>query len=178
MKNHKLLIIIIGTLVFLGCTSAHDNEAGNYSDSLIVVPGAQKIRYAKLHGTDQILYEIKAGYPAKALLEEITKKLEIKGWKPLPEDYLNPGLPSSHVRGWTDFIDGTKSPERIVYQWLAQWENKSGDILWCTLRYSYPRSANPNLEDLTVSEIFIPAKIAEEGKQAALQTNAENKKSK
>ena len=176
MNGHKLLIVIAAIVLLLGCNSAHEKEAGNYSDSLIVAPGAQNIRYTKLYGTDQILYEIKAEYPAKAVLEEITKKLEKKGWKALPEDYLNPGLPSSHVRGWTDFIDGRKSPERKVYQWLAQWENKNGDILWCTLRYSYPRSANPNLKDLTVSEAFIPAKIAKEEKEKILQKSAESQR--
>ena len=169
MNGHKLLIAIASIVLLLGCNSAHEKEKGNYSDSLILVPAAQNIRYTKLYGTDQILYEIRAEYPAKPVLEEITKKLEKKGWKALPEDYLNPGLSSSHVIGWTDFIDGTKSPERKVHQWLAQWASENGDILWCTLRYSYPRNASPNLKDLTVSEVFIPAKIAKEEKEQILQ---------
>jgi hypothetical protein len=158
------ILIALAVMLLLGCNASQD--AKNYSDSLIVVSGAQNIRYAKFNGTDQLLYEIKIQYPANAVLEELRKQLEIKGWSPLSEDYLNPGLPSSHIRGWSDFIDATKSPERKVHQWLAQWEDKKGDILWCTLRYSYPCKGTPNLKDLTVSEVFIPAAIAREAKEA------------
>jgi hypothetical protein len=169
MIRNKLFTIVAGCLFLVGCTVSNEERGANFSDSLIVVSGAQKIQYTKFEGTDQLLFEIKVDYPAKTVLEEISEKLKSKGWQPLSEDYLNPGLPSSHVRGWTDFIDGTKSPRRKVYQWLAQWENKNGDILWCTLKYSYPLTAKPDLEDLTVSEAFWPAKLASEARKQAVE---------
>ena len=169
MIRNKLLTIVIGCLFLGGCTVSNEEQGANFSDSLIVVSGAQKIRYIKFEGTGQLFFEIKVDYPAKTVLEEISKKLESKGWQHLPEDYLNPGLASSHVRGWTDFIDATKSPRRKVYQWLAQWKNKNGDILWCTLNYSYPLTTKPDLKDLTVSEAFWPAKLASEARKQVIE---------
>ena len=175
MVRHKLISALIGCLLVFGCSSSTKNEAANYSDSLIVVADAEDIHCTKLNGSEQIFYLVKAEYPATGVLEEISKNLQNKGWEPLQEDYLNIGLPSSHVRGWTDFID---KKGNTVHQWLAQWQNKNGDILWCTLRYSYPRKANPNLKDLTISEIFIPSKVAKEEKQKILQTNIQEQNRK
>jgi hypothetical protein len=157
--------MLISCLLIQGCNSSNEKDAAKYSDSLIVVAGAKDLHYTKLEGTDQILYIVEAEYPANSVLQEIFQKLEAKGWRPFQEDYLNPGLPSSHVRGWTDFIDATKKQRKKVYQWLAQWENKNHDILWCTLRYSYPDVGKPNLSDLTVSKVFIPSKIAIEARK-------------
>ena len=175
MRRHKLFIIALGCLILVGCTGSEEKRPANFSESLIVVPGAKNMHYTKVYGTDQLYFQIKAEYPAKAVLEEISKKLEIKGWHPLPEDYLNPGLPSSHVRGWTDFVDATEAPEKKVYQWLAQWENKNKDILWCTLRYSYPKREKPILRDLTVYESFMPSKLAIEARTKAIETTSQNK---
>jgi hypothetical protein len=159
-----LSMAVIGYLLFGGCITSHAEGEQVFSNSLIAVSGARNIQYSKFRGTDQLSFEIEEDYPAKRTLWEISKNLEEKGWKPLSEDYLNPGRPSSHIRGWSDFIDATKSVEIKVHQWLAQWENRDGDIFWCTLSYSYSRGGSQNLKNLSVSEIYIPANLARTAK--------------
>jgi len=151
------------------------NESPKYSDSLIIVKGAKDLRYSKYEGTDQVIYDVVVQYPATQVLNEISKKLEAKDWKPLKEDYLNPGLLSSHVEGWTDFIDGTTKPRKKVHQWLAQWENKNRDIMWVALRYSYPEGSKANLKSLTVYMSFMPSELAIEAKEQVLEYISENK---
>ena len=78
MIRNKLLTIVIGCLFLGGCTVSNEEQGANFSDSLIVVSGAQKIRYIKFEGTDQLFFEIKVDYPAKTVLEEIVLLLLAK----------------------------------------------------------------------------------------------------
>ena len=78
-------------------------------------------------------------------------------------------MPSSHVTGWSDFIDATTKPRREVYQWLAQWENKNQDIMWVALRYSYPERGKADLKTLTVYMIFMPSDLAIEAREQVLE---------
>lgn len=160
IKTLYFNIGFIGGLLVLICVPSYAMDANKYSDSLIIVSGAKEVRYEKFGGTDQVLYIVKDNYPAQSSLAEINKKLSFKGWKPLSEDYLNPGEPSSHVRGWTSGIDAQKAQRKVVYQWLAQWENSRHDILWCVLRYTFPEKGQEDLNTLRVVMRFIPAKIA------------------
>ena len=152
-----------------------DVDPSNYSDALIVIKGAKDLSYSKFRGTDQLVYKINTPYPANQEINELSEKLKAKGWMPLKEDYFNPGMPSSHVAGWTDFTDGTKKPERQVHQWLAQWESAKKNILWCTLRYSYPVGEKGYLDTLEVSLSFIPAKLAIESRKFILENNPQNR---
>jgi hypothetical protein len=92
----------------------------------------------KFEGTDQLSYQIEVEYPAVSIVSCISTQLAEKGWRPLKEDYWNPGLPSSHVRGWTQFVDASVHPEATVDQWAAQWENAAGNLVWYSMRYVYP----------------------------------------
>lgn len=172
----KLLITLIGCLLIFGCTSPTEKNAAKYSDALIIVTNAKEIRYDRNGGSDQVLYVVKEDYPAASVLHDISQKLAAKGWKPLLEDYLNPGDPSSHVRGWTYGIDAQKAQRKIVYQWLAQWENNNHDILWCTLRYTFPEKGREDLKTLRVIIAFIPAKIAAETRKQADEFLKKNEK--
>jgi hypothetical protein len=174
-RTRTITLLTILSLFGVCCSPSKNDNPLKYSDALIVLKGAKGLFYSRFHGTDQLFYKINATYPANQEINGLYEKLEAKGWRPLKEDYLNPGLPSSHVRGWTDFIDGTKKPERQVHQWLAQWESMNKDILWCTLRYSYPEGKNADLDNLEVSLIFIPAKLAIEYKKLLLENNLQNK---
>ncbi len=164
MRRNKLFIIIVGLLILGGCVGSVKKQAATFSDSLIVLSGAENIQYTKLEESEQLLFEIKEEYPAKSVLEKISSKLEAKAWRPSSEDFLNPGLPSSHGR-WMEFFDVTKPPERQIHQWSGQWENKNGDIILCFLRYSYPTNASPDLTNLLVVETLFPAKYADELKK-------------
>lgn len=124
---------------------------------LIVCKGAIDAKWTTSQGSDQLSYQVKVEYPANSILSCISKALKETGWRPLRDDYWNPGLPSSHVRGWTQFADATVPPTATVDQWVAQWEDKTGNIAWYVLRYRYPPGDRCTL---TVYAGFVPADIA------------------
>ena len=147
---------------FDGCSrSPHDKSFR--PEALIVCPGATKTKWLKFEGTDQLSYEIAVEYPADTILSCISTQLLVKGWHPLKEDFWNPGLLSSPVRGWTQFVDATVRPEATVDQWAAQWSNTSGDVVWYSLRYVYPPG---DRQRLAVNAGLIPAKIAKKMSRA------------
>lgn len=84
-----------------------------------------------------IQYELTIAYPAAELLEHIRRQLTAE-WTPRDEDLLNPGIPTSHVRGWTQHGDMTTSPPSWVHSWSAEWQNATSDILSYDLHYRYP----------------------------------------
>lgn len=164
---HSLIFLII---VFgISHVNAENDKSLNFSDALIVLPAAQNVRHVKFEGTDQLSYKLIVDYPADKIIRAISENLESKGWDAMEEDYLNPGLPSSHVKGWTSFIDATKQPERCVHQWLAQWENKRHDIAWYAFRYEYPKDKSPDMKTLYVYSVFIPAPLVKAAKEHLLQ---------
>ncbi len=140
-----------------GCARGTHQDTPRHDEALIVCPGAKQPRWVKFEGTDQLGYQIEVGYPASSIVSCISGQLKEKGWRPLKEDYWNPGLPSSHVRGWTNFVDATVHPEATVDQWAAEWENEAGDIVWYSLRYVYPPG---DRHTLAVNAGFVPANIA------------------
>ncbi len=166
------LIVALTLSSWMGCSSSDNPNAP--PGSLIELPGAQKVRRVKNKFQTQLSYELEVKYPAKVALDEILDKVKKSGWTPLSEDYLNPGLPSSHVRGWSDYDDLSKQPPTHVYQWLAQWKNANGDILWYVFYYRDPLTATssspqlnfdhpvPDSQTLQVIAFFVPRKEAEE----------------
>ena len=112
-------------------------------------------------------YEIPVPYPAQNFLAEVSSHLEKRGWKAAETDLLNPSVPSSHIRGWTAFVDETVSPRVAMHQWLADWRNQKGDVVSYALRYSslagdatrnLPTPTNPSLH---VTAFLIPAAQAQ-----------------
>jgi TonB family protein len=137
------------------------NDEEKYSASLVVVPLAKSPKYLKYQdGRQQVIYSTESEYPAEVVLSFISAELKKRGWKPLPQDFFNPDLPSSHQRGWTFFEDHTQEPWTGVYAWNADWENGSHDIVVYVLRYESPDNSTRNLKNLQVIELFIPSDIA------------------
>jgi hypothetical protein len=143
--------------------------------SLIVLGGASHLWENKQAGYHQVSYNIKQEYPAKAALHEIYTRLAKQGWKPLKEDYLNSGFPSSHVHGWDSFIDTSKpggkpgGPPRQVRQWITDWTNAKGDVVRYYLRYRWLMNGRKNTEDLFIAATLTPAKEAKETRQSVLK---------
>jgi hypothetical protein len=162
-------------LVFVAGISAWCQQAKHASESrpsfFVVTHGATEVKQSRWQGHDQIVYRIRASYPADNLLNTITVRLGQLGWRPLKEDWLNPGLPSSHVRGWTYYEDETTKPSTSVRAWGAQWENGAHDILEYMLEYRCPGdlgSSTYDLHDLQVIAIHIPADLAKRTKASTL----------
>jgi hypothetical protein len=125
---------------------------------LIVLDGATMVRRdTGAYGSYHVAYGLNAPHPATNAIQQISSRLIALGWKPLEDDWLNPGLPSSHVRGWTEFGDRTTSPAQHVHQWKAQWQDKAGSIVDYSFHYAYPRSGAPNLNSLSVNVSWYPA---------------------
>lgn len=172
MNKTKTIICILLVLFLLLCiimlSSCAKNKSQNpalYSSSLIVVPNAKKVKYLKLHGTDQVYYQLREQYPAANTIKEICNQLQQAGWQPLPEDILNPGLSSSLARGWSEYIDRNRNLE--VYQWLADWKDKQNNSVRFVFKYTSPvKKLKPNeyqfqdnqkLSQLNVIGIYTPA---------------------
>ena len=127
----------------------------NYSDSLFAVPGAVDVRFAKLHGTEQLYYSLNTQYPARKIIDKIKAKLNALGWTPLEDSFLNPGIPTSHVSGWCNFEDATGERLQVVHSWWGDWTNNRGEIVTYILRYAYPKNNQPQLESLDVKAIYM-----------------------
>lgn len=150
------------------------NDEEKYSASLIVVPSAESPKYLKYKdGRQQVIYSTESEYPAEDVLSFISAELKKRGWKTLPQDFLNPEIPSSHQRGWTFFEDHTKKPWTGVYAWNVDWENGSHDIVTYVLRYKSPDNSTLNLKDLQVIALFIPADIATKMKRDAVNSKGD-----
>jgi len=161
MLRHTLLprLILAGFLVFglSACGRLKHQDMTHHDDALIVCLGAEPVNWERYAGSDQLGYQVKVEYPADSIISCISKKLSENGWQPLKEDFWNPGLPSSQVRGWTQFTDATAHPEATVDAWSSQWRNQAGDIVWYFLQYRYPPK---DRYTLYVNAGFIPANKA------------------
>lgn len=170
MKGKGKVILLLSALSIsfvLGCNQRAGRSTAKYSPSLMVYSGATDVKYFKYEGTDQLSYRVNVQFPASGVIGWLSFKLEEKGWEPLTHDYLNPHLSSSHVKGWEKFVDATKPNEYIVHQWLADWKDRSENIVRYAFHYRYPKGENPNLKDLEVSAVYTPAPLAKQSLEAA-----------
>jgi len=143
MPPHETVLrsVLIGALLLFGliaCGRRANQVVAHHAQALVVCPGAKAAKWVNFEGTDQLSYQVQIEYPASSVVSYISDQLQGMGWRPLQEDFWNPGLPSSHLRGWTHFEDATVHPPATVDAWAGQWQNKSGDLVWYDLRYSYP----------------------------------------
>jgi len=134
-----------------------DEEAGR--EALIVLDGATRVEHGRgAYGSLFVSFSFTEAYPAPKAIQQISSHLRDLAWVPLKEDWLNPGLPSSHVRGWTDFGDNTGNSPRHVHQWGAQWQDSRGNLVAYSLRYAYPEGGPRELRSLWVNGTWFPAR--------------------
>jgi hypothetical protein len=132
----------------------------NHSKAFIVLKNAGGTFYdLRDDGSIQLSYKIKENYPASSALSEISTQLKATGWQPVKEDILNPGLPSSHVKGWSDFENASRQPTTIDHQWMGSWEDKYGNIVTYIFLYQYPKTEKKNLSNLQIHAIYEPASL-------------------
>jgi hypothetical protein len=158
-----------------GIPSTQPGEAA--SEALIVLDGAaQLLREPGAYGSHHVAYAFTEKYPASNAIQQISSRLQALGWTPLQEDWLNPGLPSSHISGWTGFLDGATTPMHHVRQWSAQWQDASGNIVDYTLSYSYPESGAPDLQTLWINGSWYPESGVKSMQQTTQRPDAEHQK--
>ena len=131
-----LQLLLFSVLLLTACCSAAEDrfdknivtferKPADYPDALIQGPKAKGVRYYELRGRYQLTYVISTENPTKEAVEAISAELKRGDWTPLPEDWLNPGLPSSHVVGWSVLGD-SRDHRKTKFQWLADWEDSAG----------------------------------------------------
>jgi len=159
-----LLGIGVLLLLTLGCMEQNAPQypslPNTHPDLLIVVPGAWGVAFRSNEWGDHLTYAVKEDYPATHVLTVVFSALRTEGWERLKQSYQNPGIPSSHVRGWTSHLDGTGPKEFTQHQWMGEWRNSRGDIVWYTFMYRYPTNGTKNLSTLYVLADYTSAAVA------------------
>jgi hypothetical protein len=156
-------MILLLAVAFVAASGSQQGADGGqkYSDSLLVAPFAKSPKYFRWpDGRQQLTYTTETEYPAEDVLSFFRAELEKRGWKPLPQDFLNPDIPSSLKRGWTFFEDHTQKPWTGVYAWAADWENGPHDLTSYILKYESPTNSTHDLKNLQVIALYIPAEMA------------------
>jgi hypothetical protein len=142
-----------------GATSAVDCAALHW---LVLPPAATGMRCHLGNGTPEASGDLREVYPATTSLATISTGLKAAGWKPLREDFLNPGVLSSHVRGWAFFQDGTVSPEQDVHQWLADWEDQQLNLVVYAIQYRTARDQPIGDQPGRLSAKYLPCAMVEQ----------------
>lgn len=124
--------------------------------ALAPLPTAHDIVYSEDGpGQFSVSYTLEERFPAKKSLRLLAHRLRSKGWHPLQEDWLNPGIPSSHVRGWvgieTDNISNTEN------QWNGQWADERGNVVAYFLSCSGSSRAAANSSIISVHALWTDA---------------------
>jgi hypothetical protein len=158
-RMRRARFVGVSLLVLLGVGTSYGQNVP-CPPALIVLPGAADVHCGPFEGSVQVTYHLAVPYPAKSTLADLQAKLRTLGWLPLAEDFLNPGLPSSMLRGWYAFLDGTVEPERTIHQWMADWVDLDGQVLRFALRYYTVSGGTERLTDLRVAGILTPAAMA------------------
>ena len=138
--------------------SGQQVEGAEHPAALILYPDATAIKFDERGGADRLSYHVNSKYPATPVIELISNKLQEAGWKPLKYDVLNPHIPSSHVKGWQEFLQGTKEPT-CIHQWLGDWKDPSGNIVRYGFRYKHPECSTLTLTDLEVNAWYTTAAV-------------------
>ncbi len=167
--------LVIPALFALLCACrvpSYDISASDLPRELQPVPKATQV-IAKGHGGGfGVSYLVEAEYPAAGVLAEIATNISPK-WVPRTEDSDNPGIPTSHVRGWTSYGDLTTSPPSWVFAWQSEWQTANGDLLSYSLIYRSPVTLParatmdaPSNSQLRVGGELLPRAMAEHLKRS------------
>ena len=135
------ILVVIAALNTFSCSPSTQQTVAVRPDFLIVLPGAQKVQYPGDYD-GSVFYQLDVAHPATEVISEIRARLERAGWKAAPDDLMNPGSENSHVRGWMNYIDGTKGDAQ-VFLWSAAWLSPRGDRVEYWLKYEYAKDSGP-----------------------------------
>jgi ketosteroid isomerase-like protein len=138
LRSASVLIV----LVVSGCSRPSPGDSVPlHPDILIVLPGARNVQYQGDYD-GSVSYQLDVAHPATEIISQVRARLEQAGWKAAADDMMNPGEQNSHVRGWANYIDGTKGDAR-VFIWAAAWDSPRGDRVEYWLKYEYPKDSGP-----------------------------------
>jgi hypothetical protein len=162
------VLVLASALELVGGCRWRSSTAGKHSASLLIAPSAIDPKYlAYPDGREQLTYVVDTEYPAESTIAFLSTQLRNQRWTALREDFMNPGIPTSEVRGWTQFGDASREPRASVRAWACDWEDEAHNITLYMLEYRYPMSGAhdpPDSRMLHVMALYIPAAVAEKMK--------------
>ena len=143
------MIFGIGLLLASNAASHWLISPENLPVYLRPLSGATQVVAAGKDGDFAVHYDLAVCYPAWSELGRLQERLP-REWAPRKENFLNPGIPTSQVRGWQHYEDATTEPHTYVDHWSGEWDDQSGRILTLDLMYR-ARTAGERRCTLTVS---------------------------
>lgn len=158
------LLFVSGICATVQCGVLRANAA-EHPKVLLVYPHATGVSHSANGPSDQLTYHVEVKFPASNVIGWISYKLQKEGWEPLTNDFSNPQLPSSHVRGWGEVLYGPNRPGNCVHVWMGDWSNPSGDIVHYDFRYEQGERCTPDATDLKVTAMYVPSAAAQRARQ-------------
>jgi len=158
LRRGRILMWIspFSLLLLFSCVRAYEVPSSELPPYLRPLPGARDVHSRRVGSESGVEYHLTACYPAAVQLQEIASRVP-STWRTRTEDFLNPGIPTSQVRGWTDYHDATKHPEQKVHHWAGEWQEPAGGILTYDLLYRSPAKPESSLNEPTTCEVFVTA---------------------
>jgi hypothetical protein len=166
----RAVLILAAASVAVGCNRRPTVETGTKELPAILrpPPGALSVEQSVYPGRGAgVSYTMKMPYPAAGLVPDVEQRASSLGWLSMKEDYMNPGIPTSSVRGWTSYVDLSKGGRAAMHQWQSQWRNKDGALLTYSFWYRTESVAGdsapavPDNDNLHVSAEVIEREVFE-----------------
>jgi hypothetical protein len=173
LLNMQCLLLVFFVLISCSTTTSTNltnkqtdltTSSNDYLDAFVQVTGARDEKIFKLGNSRRMTCQVESLYPSTEVISEIKAKLSAKGWEPLKDDFMNPGLPTSYVKGWDKFTDKDHIPPTKVYRWTADWKNKSNEVTRYILIHEYPLGIDSPMSELHITAEYYPASIVEKVK--------------
>jgi hypothetical protein len=136
----------------------------------LIVPGKATNVQDRAEYDGVVRYDLPEPYPALQTLTTIRVTLEQRGWRPLSDDLWNPGLPSSHVRGWGEVVDENS---RTVRSWSGEWKDRAGNVVSYAFLYRGHRN-DPDAKEgpAAVVAIYLSAATADAVRRRLLRNHS------
>jgi hypothetical protein len=169
MRQKLIIRARLGVVVALlaACSRQAATQQLHVPPQIVVPADAYDVRSeTKTDGRVEVTYRVHEPFPADGLLARIRGALPAPAWQPLEHDWLNPDNPSSLQTGWSDFLDGTKSPTKRVHAWTAQWRDAQGNVVFYGLSYDSAVTGSddpspPDNDKLRVAAAWYPKAAAD-----------------
>lgn len=136
-------------LVLAGCRrdGLVSGRADGLAPELITVPGASRVRSARTPEVERLTYRVDVDYPARAVVEQISRELAARGWQPVENNFFNRANTASYMGGWIEY---PAAEGRFIRQWWSQWVDKGGTVIDYSLSYTTEAKAAANRSELEV----------------------------
>lgn len=139
--------LIFAMMMFSGHVSFH-MTFGQYEKSTLqrpeyfpeILKAPENAFETRFMGGDNpsINYCVKEPYPAEEPLAFIIENIEKAGWCELEYSLLNPEIPSSRQRNWSEISSAESINVHVKYQWMTDWINQKEEVLSVYLSYLDP----------------------------------------